>query len=580
VTDADLNRQAISSAANDFRRARWQAVVEELVARLQGKSVDLLSYEDIIKKLKVKGQASRGRKEIPLDAIVGSVGRVTEFTRSFLPRRDKTMSRWSRVGAAVSSMEGVPPIEVYKVGDAYFVLDGNHRVSVARQMGSKYIEAYVTEVKTRVPLTSDIQPEQLIAKAEYADFLVKTRLDELRPDASMEVSAAGQYPKLEEHIEVHKYFMGLEQQRDIPYAEAVEDWYDTVYVPVVDVIREMKLSEAFPNLTETDLYLLFMEHWSQLTTELGWNVDYETAAENMARSMGTSTGSVLSRWGSRILDVVVPEELEDGPASGEWRQRLNGHADHIFTDVLVSVSGQVNSWNAVAQAMEVVQRESGRLLGLHVTPAHDLINEDAAQAVRGEFERRCHEAQIRGEMVLTSGQIANEIVERTRWADLVVVNVAYPPTPQPLLRLLSGFRALIRRSHCPVLAVPRKPSCMKRALLAFDGSPKAREAMFVAAYMAQHWGTELTVVSVIESMYTTPDTLVVAREYLEAHGVQATYVQETGVAAEGILKTRRAHNNDLIIMGGYGFSPVFEAVWGSAIDQVLRETHRPVLICR
>ena len=580
MTNGDLSRHAITTAANDFRRARWQAVVEEAFARLQGKSVDLLSYEDVIRKLKVEGQASRGRQEIPLDAIVGSVGRVTEFTRSFLPRRDKTVQRWSRVGAAVSSMAGVPPIDVYKVGEAYFVLDGNHRVSVARQMGSEYIEAYITEVKTRVPLTADIQPEQLIVKAEYANFLEKTRLDEIRPDAALEVSAAGQYPKLEEHIDVHQYFLGLDQQRDITYPEAVESWYDTVYMPVVEVVREMHLLQAFPNLTEADLYLLFMGHWSQLQYDLGWSVDYEAAAADMVAHLGTTTGSVLSRWGNRILDAVVPDELEAGPASGEWRQRVNGHADRIFSNVLVSVSGQVNSWHAVSQALSVVQRESGRLLGLHVITAEDQAHAESAEVVQTEFEHRCLEAQVPCEMALAIGQITNQIVERTRWADLVVVNVAYPPAPQPLVRLLSGFRTLIRRAYCPVLAVPRKPSPMARALLAYDGSPKAREAMFVATYMAQYWGAELTVVSVIESMYTTPDTLVDAREYLDAHGVQADYVQETGSAPEGILKTARAHDNDLIIMGGYGFSPVFEAMWGSAIDRVLRESLRPVLICR
>ena len=174
----DLNRAAISQALNDFNRARGRAIVETVMARLTGKSIDLLSYEDVSQKLKAEGRADRGLRDIPLDAIVGSVGRYTDFTRSFLPRSDASKHRWARVEAAAGDLAGLPPIEVYQIGDAYFVLDGNHRVSVARQSNAKFIQAYVTEVRTKVPLTPDVQPDDLILKAEYAGFLVRTRLRE------------------------------------------------------------------------------------------------------------------------------------------------------------------------------------------------------------------------------------------------------------------------------------------------------------------------------------------------------------------------------------------------------------------
>ena len=81
----------------------------------------------------------------------------------------------------MTGLSGVPPIEVYKVGDAYFVKDGNHRVSVARQLGMSHIEAYVTDVATSVPVGSDLRPDDLILKSEYADFLERTQLRRLRP---------------------------------------------------------------------------------------------------------------------------------------------------------------------------------------------------------------------------------------------------------------------------------------------------------------------------------------------------------------------------------------------------------------
>ena len=108
----------------------------------------------------------------------------------------------------MTSPTGVPPIDVYQIGDSYFVMDGNHRVSVARQMGATYIEAYVTECRTRVPLSPDDDPNDLIVKAEYADFLENTKLDQIRPEVDLQVTTPGQYWELETHIEAHRFFDG------------------------------------------------------------------------------------------------------------------------------------------------------------------------------------------------------------------------------------------------------------------------------------------------------------------------------------------------------------------------------------
>jgi hypothetical protein len=92
--------------------------------------------------------------EIPLDAIAGSVGRYADFTRSFLPRRESAQERWTRVRAAFDRVQDIPPITVFQIGDSYFVLDGNHRVSVARSLGATHIPAHVTVVESRVPLSA------------------------------------------------------------------------------------------------------------------------------------------------------------------------------------------------------------------------------------------------------------------------------------------------------------------------------------------------------------------------------------------------------------------------------------------
>ncbi len=182
--------------------------------------------------------------------------------------------------------------------------------------------------------------------------------------------------------------------------------------------------------------------------------------------------------------------------------------------------------------------------------------------------------------MLAAGKVARQICERARWTDLVVVSLRYPPPSQPLGRLSSGFRTLLRRCPRPVLAVPGGTWSMRRPLLAYDGSPKAREALFVATYLAGRWSLALTVVTVLEKGRATSETLTRARTYLRAHGVQATFVARKEPASEAILTVAEAQQSDLIIMGGYGHSPVMEVMLGSTVDRVLRTARQPVLVCR
>ncbi len=569
-------------AMQDFRRARRRAALEAIMARLTGKSADLLCFKDVREKLKSEGTAAEVLKEIPLDAIVGSVGRCSDFTRSFLPQKDSDQARWARVRVAVTDLGRLPPIEVYQISKVYFVLDGNHRVSVARQLGATHIQAYVTEVRTKVPLSPETQPDDLILKAEYADFLQRTRLNELRPEADLSVTVPGQYRALEEHIEVHRYFMGLEQEREIPYEEAVSHWYDEVYLPVVQVVRERGLLRDFPGRTETDLYLWVSEHRAALEQALGWEIEPEAAAADLAAQFSPRPERVVARVGDKILDAVTPDGLKAGPPPGQWREEeLEAcQYDRLFADILVPVSGEEISWNALEQALEVARREEARLYGLHIVPSEAERESEEAQTVQAEFNQRCQAAGIPGELAIEVGGTARKINERARWTDLVIVNLAHPPASQPIAKLSSGFRTLIRSCARPVLAVPKASPNLDRVLLAYDGSPKADEALFVATYLSCRWGITLVVLTVIETGRTTSETLLRAQRYLETHGVEATFVKEGGSVAEAILKTAEEHESDLIIMGGYGLSPVLEVALGSAVDQVLRTSRQPMLICR
>jgi nucleotide-binding universal stress UspA family protein len=579
-------KRNLVSAVEDFDRARSQAKLESLLARLTGQSTELLSYEEVRQKLRARERSSEHLEDILLDAIVGSVGRYKDFTRSFLPKQASSRDRWARVEMAVTSLEGVPPIEVYKVGDAFFVRDGNHRVSVARQLGATSIQAYVTEVETKVPLSPDVQPDDLILKAEYAAFLDATGIDEVRPEADLRVTAPGQYQVLEEHIEVHRHFMGLEKERHVPYREAVVHWYDEVYVPVVQLIQQRGILWSFPERTETDLYLWLAEHRAAVEEQLGWEISADVAADDLVERFSQKPGQVLKRMGRRVLEAITPDELELGPPVGQWReQRLGARQDgRLFADILVAINGQDHGWAALDQALIVAQHEGARLQGLHLVSSDDDQESADAQALQAEFDRRCDAAGVEGRLVLDVGPVQRRICDRARWTDLIILSLNYPPGPGPIAKLGSGMTTIIRRCPRPVLTVPGEPSPLRHALLAYDGSPKAREALFVATYVSGRWALPLTVLTVPEGDRAGSEAMEDARGYLGAHGVQADFVtadsESTGTVAESILGVAEEHGCDLILIGGYGHSPAVELVLGSAVDGVLRESRWPTLICR
>jgi nucleotide-binding universal stress UspA family protein len=572
----EIEKSILASAKADFQQARQQAALQEVLGRLTGQDTALLSFDEAYKKLKATGIAERGLQDIPIEAIVGSVNRYTDFTRSFLPRLDSDAERWATVKAIATdpTSRGLEPIQVYKIGEAYFVSDGNHRVSVARQLNAPSIEGYVTEVQTRVPLSAAASPEELILKSEYAEFLEETHLDRLRPGIDLLVTVPGQYDFLRAEIDAHCRWLAATQPELLTQFNdlqaAIAHWYDTVYMPVVLSIRERGLLRDFPERTETDLYIWIAEHRSELESELGWQVKPQAAAESLVAESAAGAGGGL-------LGVLV-----DGPAAGEWRKDKieDRYTDRLFRDILVPITGDEIGWHALSQAIGVAQREGARLNGLHVVATDSEKESDNIHIIREIFDRQCAEAGVAGTLAVEVGEVSTSICKRALLSDLVIVNLAHPPSAQRLARLGSGFRTLIRRCARPVLAVPGTSTPLTNILLAYDGSPKAKEALFVATYFAEQWRSALTVLTVTESE-ATEAAIEHARQYLQMHELNATFLErEKMPVSEAVLGLANEIQADLIVMGGYSKSPVVEIVVGSAVDHVLRESNIPMLICR
>ncbi|HJW83630.1 MAG TPA: universal stress protein, partial [Anaerolineae bacterium] len=380
----------------------------------------------------------------------------------------------------------------------------------------------------------------------------------------------------ENHIEAYRYVKESEQERELPFADAVCAWYDEVYLPVVQAIREQGILRYFPGRAEADLYLWMAKHFAELQRELGWTVRPEALAAKLAGQINHRP----ARAARKVLDGELLDASKVWRSTGQWRTEklLDRYGDRLFADILVALSGRPESWPALDQAIEIAQREGAQVFGLHVAPSEKHKRGAEAQAIQAEFRRRCETAGIEGQIGVETGDIAPRIWARAVMADLVVLKLAHPPAPRPLARLGSSIRTIIQRCPRPILFVPEAASPLTRALLAYDGSAKAREALFVAAYLAERYKIPLVVVSAEESR-VTPDALNYARRDLDMHEAQAEFVQAGGSTAEVVLKTAGEHAADLLIMGGYGHSALRQVALGSTVEQVLRASRRPVLIC-
>lgn len=550
-------RRALVAA--QFHRARRRAALESLLSRFSGQTTDLLSFGEVVDKLGMSGQSSLGVRQIPINAIVGSVGRYQDFSRTFLPRRESDEDRWVNVGAAAPTVADLPPIEVYKIGDAYFVLDGNHRVSIARQQNLSYIDAAVTEVRTRAPLPAGAGPDDLIIAAEHAAFLAYTRLDVLRPGADFRVSVPGQHRHLENHIEAYRFALETDEGRDLPYEEAAGRWYDEAYLPLVQAIREQGILRYFPGRTETDFFVWLSRHRAELQSELGLPITPDvTVSRLLARARESAAGERLSLTARlrRLVGLTPP----DGVPARTWAQErtLDRYSDHLIAGVLLPVAideagGRTGPEPAALEAALTLAAEEGaQFCALCVLGRPDPTPAEAAAVAA--LRRELAEHAVSPGVVVETGDPARRTLEISFINDLIVLDRVFAPRGPEDHPPTAAARAVIAEAARPIWfpAADGRGPIARRILLVHDTRRRFDEAIFIAAYMAERWRAELAVLP-LSNGRNTADVLDSVRSYLALHEVYPTFLEPerpTGAATGSIIAAARDGDFDLIIVTG------------------------------
>jgi hypothetical protein len=252
-------------------------------------SRDLLQLDEATARLRPFARRHVGIRSIEVSSIVGTDGRGGDFDRHFEARRPDVRERRRRVASAFPDGD-FPPIEVYKLGDAYFVIDGHHRVAVARQRRMETIDAQVTELTARWQLGADADPVELIHAEQERIFMHDSGLFEVSPDVFFRFSRAVGYRQLLDTIQVHGYQLMLASRGPLDRSRIARDWYARVYLPAVDVIHAERFEGVCANATDPDKFLWLYERGRELSVEHGLQPVDEAARQAIRAAVPATRG--------------------------------------------------------------------------------------------------------------------------------------------------------------------------------------------------------------------------------------------------------------------------------------------------
>jgi len=252
----------MGTSSSTSKPTRWLRKLFE--RKIGSKPEEIKSFRENLEEDEPFDTRDLGTRPVRLDKIVGSVGRYHDFDSTFRLKDHLPHERLENVKKRMREGKPLPPVELYQFRDEYYVLDGHHRVSAAKEFGHEEIEARIVQV-----IPADDTLENMLYR-ERGDFNQKAKLPVL-----IELTEVGRYVQLERQILKHRSFLEQERGPDVSFQDAAFDWYKTIYLPLVAAIERGNLLESFPNRTLADLYMYISWHqWEKgATRKYGIGID-------------------------------------------------------------------------------------------------------------------------------------------------------------------------------------------------------------------------------------------------------------------------------------------------------------------
>lgn len=298
---------------------------------------EIKNFEETRQREEAFDEKDLGIRPVPLNRIVGSVGRYRDFDHRFRLKSDRPRERLAGIRGAMAEGKALPPVDLYRIKDEFYVLDGNHRVAAAKALGNEFIDARVIEF-----LPSKTTLENVLYR-EKGDFLRETEL----PDA-VDLTEVGQYAYLLRQITDHHAFLTTERpDRTISFQTAAHDWYRTIYRPLADIIRNSPIADAFPGRTIADLFAYISFHqWEKRKRRvygIGMaqllSADMETFRNNVMK-MGEHDPPEMTHWVSAfvLMGVAAGQEYRVMKKLFEMDEIEEVHFIHGEYDLIAKVS--------------------------------------------------------------------------------------------------------------------------------------------------------------------------------------------------------------------------------------------------
>jgi hypothetical protein len=276
-----------------FDRERRRRALSRLAARMRFEPDDvshMLPFDEVVAALGATSRHAAGEQMIPLDSIVGTVDRRhSDFDRAFRPSPG-ARGRWQSIAQARKRGAAMPPIDVFRIGDLYFVQDGHHRVSVARAMGDREIAANVIVIRTKLGAGRELKRSDLPLKAHERVFRERIPLSPAARER-IQLSDEWRYAQLATLIESWGYRVSLEREQVMSRRELARAWFQEEYEPMIEVLRENGLGGGG---TETERYLRVAMLRFLILQRHDWSEDVAERLAGEVKSPGVAAKDTMT----------------------------------------------------------------------------------------------------------------------------------------------------------------------------------------------------------------------------------------------------------------------------------------------